>query len=119
MVTSLGKSQWSMDLDSHPLGNVYHVLLILVPANQSFLPPSFALILSPISYTDNTFWHTTSSTKTPSQMNPASNPRGRARNASMTSYSRVNAIKNLHPNLQEIIKNCPALDVIFDNDNRR
>lgn len=46
---------WSMDLDSHTLENVYHVLLIHVPANQPFLPPSFALILSPISYTDNTF----------------------------------------------------------------
>lgn len=52
-------------------------------------------------------------------MTPASNPRERAHNASKTPYSRVNAIKNLHPNLQEIIKNCPALDVIFDNDNRR
>ena len=52
-------------------------------------------------------------------MTPASNPRGRARSASKTPNSRVNAIKNLHPNLQEIIKNCPALDVIFDNDNRR
>jgi len=31
----------------------------------------------------------------------------------------VNAIKKHHPNLQEIIKNCPALDVIFDYDNPR
>jgi hypothetical protein len=52
-------------------------------------------------------------------MTPASNPRGRARSASKTPHCRVNAIKNLHPNLQEIIKNCPALDVIFDNDDRR
>ena len=52
-------------------------------------------------------------------MTPASNPRGRARNASKTPYGRVDAIKNLHPNLQEIIENCPALDVIFDNENRR
>ena len=108
-----------MNLDSHTLQNVYHVLLILVPANQSFLPPSFALILSLISYTDNTFWHTTSSTKTPCQMTPALNPRGRARNASKTPYSRVDAIDNLHPNLQEIIKNCPALDVILDNETPR
>src|SRR6267154_71001 len=108
-----------MDLDSHTLENVYHVLLIHVPANQPFLPPSFALILSPISYTDNTSWHTTSSTKTPCQMTPASIPRGRARSASKTTYGRVNAIKNLHPNHQEIIKNCPALDVIFDNDSLR
>ena len=52
-------------------------------------------------------------------MTPTANPRGRARNALKASYRRVNAIENLHPNLQEIIKNCPALDVIFDNDNRR
>jgi hypothetical protein len=52
-------------------------------------------------------------------MTPASNPRGRAHDASKTSYSRASAIKNLHPNLQEIIKNCPALDVILDNDSRR
>ena len=108
-----------MDLGFHTLGNVYHVLLILVPANQPFLPPSFALILFPISHTDNTFWHTTSSTKTLCQMNPTSNSRGRARNASRTPYTHVNAIKNLPPNLQEIIKDCPALDVIFDNDTRR
>src|SRR6266478_1818155 len=52
-------------------------------------------------------------------MAPASKPRGRARHASMTSYNHVNAIKNIHPNLQEIIKNCPALDVILAHDNPR
>jgi hypothetical protein len=52
-------------------------------------------------------------------MTPASNPRGRARSASKSPHSHVNAIKNFYPDLQEIIKNCPALDVIFDNDNRR
>jgi hypothetical protein len=52
-------------------------------------------------------------------MTPASNPRGRARNASKAPCGRGNAVKNLHPNLQEIVKNCPALDVLFDNDTRR
>ncbi|KAI0286665.1 hypothetical protein BGY98DRAFT_1092311 [Russula aff. rugulosa BPL654] len=53
-------------------------------------------------------------------MNPASNPRGRARNASKTPYGgRVNAIKNLHPILREIIEDCPAVDTIFDNHTRR
>lgn len=41
-----------MDWDFHTLENVYHVH---VPANQPFVPLSFALILSLISYTDNSF----------------------------------------------------------------
>lgn len=108
-----------MDLDFHTLGNVYHVLLIHVPANQPFLPPSFALTVSPISHTDNTFWHTTSSTETPCQMNPTSNPRGRARNAPKTPYSHVNAVKNLHLNVQDIIRDCPAVDLLLGNNIRR
>ena len=52
-------------------------------------------------------------------MTPASTPRVRARQAAMIPYNRVNAIKDLHPNLQNIIKNCPALDIIFDHDNPR
>lgn len=52
-------------------------------------------------------------------MNPAPNPRGRARNASKTPCSRVNAVKNPHLDVQEIIKDCPALDVLLGNDIRR
>ena len=52
-------------------------------------------------------------------MTPASTPRVRARQAAKTPYNRVNAINDLQPGLQEIIKNCPALDIIFDHDNPR
>ena len=52
-------------------------------------------------------------------MTPASTPRVRARTAAKTPYNRVDTIKNLHPDLQDIIKNCPALDIIFDHDNPR
>jgi len=50
---------------------------------------------------------------------PAVTPRGRPRQTMKTPYSRLNSIKKLHPGLQEIIKNCPALDIIFDHDNPR
>jgi len=50
---------------------------------------------------------------------PAVTPRGRPRQTMKTPYSRVNSIKKLHPGLQEIINNCPALDIIFDHDSPR
>jgi len=53
---------------------------------------------------------------------PTVTPRARPRQTVKpvkTPYSRVNSIKKLHPGLQEIIKNCPALDIIFDHDNPR
>ena len=50
---------------------------------------------------------------------PAVTPRGRPRPTMKTPYSRLNSIKKLHPDLQEIVKNCPALDIIFDHDKPR
>ncbi len=52
-------------------------------------------------------------------MTPALNPRVRAHNASKAPDSRVNAVKGLHSTLQDIIKNCPALDVILDHESPR
>lgn len=115
-VTDLGMSHGRWIGISIRSENVYHVL---VPVSQPFVPLSFALILSPISYTDNSFWHSTGITQTSGQMTPALSPRERARMVAKTPYHRASAIKNLHPGLQDIIKNCPALDVIFDHDNPR
>ncbi|KAI9509848.1 hypothetical protein F5148DRAFT_1184103 [Russula earlei] len=86
----------------------------LVPVPPSF--PSIPLIPNPLRHTRV---HTYSPFM-PVHMNaPSTAPRQRPRPAANASYARVNAIQNLHPGLQDIVKNCPALDVIFDHDNPR